>query len=139
MDPQKVRRASDASIAGANAALWCVEKASPLAQRHALGLVTAFYEDLASVDGMAKWGRIMSELDLGQVPSLSDVMQPSQQASAETHQRLAEKNQGGIKEIQGRLSERQVADVVLTLETFRITAYDVERYAPVLIDRLGWD
>lgn len=132
MDPEKVRMASGASIAAANAALWCVENALPLAQTHELGLVTAFYEDLASDDGMAEWGRIMSELDLGQVPSLSDVMQPSQQASAETRQRLADKNQPGIKEIQGRLGERQVDDVARMLETFRITAYDVERYAPVL-------
>ncbi len=131
-DPEKVRRASDASIAAANAALWCVENALPLAQTDELGLVTTFYEDLASDDGMPEWGRIMSELDLGQVPSRSDVMQPSQQASAETLQRLTDKNQRGIKEIQGRLGERQVNDVARMLEMFRITVYDVERHAPVL-------
>lgn len=131
-DPDRVRKASDMSTAAANAALWCVENALPLAQTRELGLVTAFYEDLASDEGMSEWRRIMSALELRQVPSRSAVMQPSQQSSAETRQRLAEKNQRGIEEIQVRLGERQVSHVARMLEMFRITVYDVEHYSPVL-------
>ncbi|EGV15976.1 sulfotransferase [Thiocapsa marina] len=131
VDWAEVRRASAASVVGANSAIWCIENVVPLSQAAKLGLVTTFYEDLIGPDGLTEWRRIIGDLGLSNIPSAEYLRLPSQQASHETRKRLAEESLGGLGDVRRRLGEVKVAEISDMLRRFNLRVYDAYQDRPV--------
>ena len=138
-DWDAVRSAAASSAAAAHAAIWCIENLIPLRQAPNLGLVTTFYECLASEEAAAEWVRVISCLGLERMPSRASLTRPSQQASAATRERLFTKGRIGLIDVRSKLGEDRVADIACMLDRFDVRVYDVNRYEPInttnLIDR----
>ena len=107
-------------IAG-HTAIWCIENALPIHNAGSRGLCVVFYEDLI-VNSDAEWERIIESLDLKHVPAKDILIEPSQQTSKETKNKLLDNTQvsGWMKSF----NEEQLAEINKILKIFEVSIYN---------------
>ena len=110
---------------------WVIENQLPVGMTEYYGYATFYYEDLASGTDSA-WQQLCRALDLGQVPVVAALREPSQQASALTKQ----EGQVGDRHAswRTRLTTSQLGEIQEILDATKCHLYRLDRDAPLRPD-----
>ena len=107
-------------IAG-HTAIWCIENALPIHNARSQDHCVVFYEDLI-INSDVEWKRIIESLDLRDVPDKDILIEPSQQTSKETKNKLLDNTQ--VSRWMKSFNEEQLAEIDKILKIFEVSIYN---------------
>jgi Sulfotransferase family len=113
---------------------WCIENSVALEQAQRHGIPIVYYEHLLQ-RGLPEWQRILSALELQQMPEKQLILQPSQQAWGRkaTDSTLLLKHASWMEKIDSSAADR----IQRVLDTTGMEAYNVHNSLPVACNDLG--
>lgn len=106
-------------IAG-HTVIWCIENAFPIHNARSQGHCVVFYEDLI-INSDAEWKRIIESLELRDVPDKDVLIEPSQQTSKETKNKLLDNTQ--VSRWMDCFNKKQLSEIDEILKIFDINSY----------------
>lgn len=114
--------------AGEQALIWCIE--NKLLMEHAAewGIVIGYYEDLLDASNEVAWRSLVNGLGLKNIPDAVLRRRASQQASQASTERGYDSDNCGVW--QSRLSNQQLDEIQLVLDTFEIDQYSMNNLFP---------